>query len=102
MHVSSGKRQRPRTTPLQTAIQILGFAGTSHLLHFAIELFPFYETSRLADVPPLFRDGDPWALAGALLQFALIPAVLEELIFRGALPLSGWVSWTGLPWDMFL
>lgn len=77
-----------RPTPtrlLLAALQIVGFAGASHLLHHMIALFPSYETSDLASSPALFVGAGPRELAEALLLFALVPALLEELLFRGVL-----------------
>ena len=69
----------------QAILQILGFAGTSHLLHHAVALLPRYAESKLAESATLFSGSDPQALLEALFWFALIPALLEELLFRGVL-----------------
>ena len=73
---------------LAGALQVLGFAGTSHLLHQAVSLFPSYATSDLADLAkaaPLFTSAGPQEVAEVVVLFALLPALLEELLFRGVL-----------------
>jgi membrane protease YdiL (CAAX protease family) len=85
MNEPTHSRPPTRATPFQATLQIIGFAGASHVLHHAIALFPLYQTSGLAESAPLFTDGDPQALGKALLMFALVPALLEELLFRGVL-----------------
>jgi len=72
---------RPPMRFLLAALQVLGFAGTSHLLHRAVSLFP----SELAETIPLFPSAGPQEVAEALVWFAFMPALLEELLFRGVL-----------------
>jgi len=79
---------RPPMRFLAGALQVLGFAGTSHLLHLAISLFPSYARSDLADLAkaaPLFTSAGPQELAEVVVLYALLPALLEELLFRGVL-----------------
>ncbi len=76
---------RPPIPPLVAALQILGFAGSSHLLHQAVARLPGYPTSDLANTTTLFTSATPQDLADALVLFALVPALLEELLFRGLL-----------------
>jgi len=77
--------RRPPTTPLIAVLQVLGFAGTSHLLHLAVAFLPSYATSELAETGTLFTSDGPQEFVEALVLFALVPALLEELIFRGVL-----------------
>ncbi|MBJ22943.1 MAG: CPBP family intramembrane metalloprotease [bacterium] len=76
---------RPHTTPLLAALQLFGFAGSSHLLDQTVSLLPSYETSELARTSTLFHSAHPQEFALQLVRFALVPALVEEIIFRGVL-----------------
>jgi len=66
-------------------VQLLGFAGTSHLLYFVATQQPGFDSSGLAGGPGPPAGLEAQELGLALVLFALLPAVLEELLFRGAL-----------------
>ena len=76
---------RTPTSWRDACVQLLGFAGTSHLLYFAVAQQPGFESSGLAGGPDLPGRLEAQGLGLALLLFALLPALLEELLFRGAL-----------------
>ena len=66
-------------------VQLLGFAGASHLLYFLAAQHPGFESSGLAGGTGLSERLEAHGLGVALVLFALLPAICEELIFRGAL-----------------
>jgi hypothetical protein len=72
------------------ALQVLGILGTSHILDFLVRRTPGYAASRLPALAHRAPDpGEGAALAasqtGGALWDVVVPATLEELLFRGLL-----------------
>jgi len=78
---------RPRIPSARFALlQIAGLAATNHLLTRAVpQLLPDADGSRIHDDLRLFGEAAVADLGRAILTLAIVPGVLEELIFRGLL-----------------
>lgn len=77
-------RERPRLSAL--GLQIVGFAATNHVLTRVVSgVLPDPEASRIPEDLALFGQAAIADLAEALVLLAVVPGVLEELIFRGPL-----------------
>jgi len=82
----STREKRPAGGRLGAAgLQIAGIAATNHLLTALLPYLPGYASSTLAGDLPLFTDPDPVALAQTLLRMAVLPGLIEEVLFRGLL-----------------
>lgn len=66
-------------------VQLAGFAGASHLVYLVATLHPGFESSGLASGTGVSEFFASHGLGPSLALYAVLPAVVEELLFRGAL-----------------
>ena len=71
--------------PAALFLQIVGLAGTNHVLTALLPWLPGYASSRLQGQLELFGHADLYDLAQLLLTSAVLPGLVEELLFRGLL-----------------
>lgn len=65
------------------ALQIAGLAASSHLLWLAASALPGFDDSGLARLPDAMPLSSPGEILRAVCLFAVIPALVEESVFRG-------------------
>ena len=78
-------------------LQILGLAGSNHVLVRAVRELPGFPSSRIHGDLALFGESALLNFDEALLTLAIIPGVVEELLFRGLL-FALLFRWRGGSW----
>lgn len=94
---SSGTVRPSPSSPGFVGVQILGLAGSNHVLSRGIEWLPGYTSSRLQTDLAHFSEAAQANLGEALFWLALVPGIAEELVFRGLL-FAGLLYMLGSRW----
>ena len=94
---SPDRRSNPLLSASFALLQILGLAGSNHLLVRVVRELPGFPASRIHGDLALFGESALMDLDEALLTLAIIPGVVEELLFRGLL-FALLLRWRGGAW----